>query len=670
MIDAFFDHHERLGARRPPAIAPAAAREHWEPAGPAEIAVDHDERSTGVSAGPQQGAGATPPAESATTRSQNVVYTLPHDWGTIPQFLGGALERLDADATGTQLLIVTPDAETALAIADAALTLRDGAAREGRSPVLAVTRVERAVRQLRARPSAAIAGDAAAIGALLRASALKLDAVRTFVLAWADEILESPHAGELDVVLTELPKESARTLVASRMTDEVEALIERALWRPRRIGAPASGASALAVSYVATVPSARPTALRRVLDELDPASTVVLVSTDASDAEARRAVRALGYGVAGGDAATPEAEAQRALDGATNTATNTATVQVQRIEAATALPSQPGLVVLYDLPGGREALDRAAASRAAQIVALVQPRQLPALRQLAAGPVKPLTLRDLGRRESAREAALRADLRTELSRGVPPRELRVLEDLLEEYDGLELAAAALRLLERERARRATAAAASPTTSAAPSAGAPGAAGAMTRLFVSVGTRDGVRAGDLVGAISGESGITSDRIGKIEIRESFSLVEIASADAERVVAKVNGIAIKGRKAAVRTERDGGRPERGDRPDRGDRKGPPGRGGPRAGAGPRSGPPMGGERRDAGPRPPRTFDARTDGPRGFGATDDRTVGERAEQRGEWAERAERLQRAKRRAPGQSDAGSPDAGAPDAGSPDTEG
>jgi ATP-dependent RNA helicase DeaD len=638
----------------------------------------------GTAAGGTAATAAGGEAQGATTRSQHVVYTLPHDWGTIPQFLGSALERLDADAPETQLLIVTPDAETALAVADAALTMRDagrgsaGAA----SPVLAVTRVERAVRQLRARPAAAVAADPAALGALLRASALKLDTVRTLVLAWADDILASPDAEELDVLLTELPKESARTLVAAAMTDDVEALIERALRRPRRITPPAAAAPApLAVSFVATSPSARPATLRRVLDELDPASATVVVASAASEAEARRAVRALGYAV-GGDPAAPDAPADAALasDAASDAAAGAdaiadaqralgapATgpqVRIVRADDAAPLPTQEALVVLYDLPSSREERERIAAARAVQVVALVQPRQLAALRTLAGGAVRPLVLRDLDRREQARDTALRAELRAEVSLGVPARELRVLEELLEAHDGVELAAAALRLLERERARRIAAGASQPAASAAaPAAGAPASTSGMTRLFVSVGTRDNVRPGDLVGAISNEAGITSERIGKIELRESFSLVEVATADAERVIERVNGIMIRGRKAAVRAEREGGRPERGggDRPrperrDGGERRGPERRSfGDRPDRGPRPG---GGAPRAGGGG--RAFDARSDGPRGFGEKDDRPVRERAEQRGEWAERAERLQRAKRRAPG----------APDAGGADTEG
>jgi ATP-dependent RNA helicase DeaD len=260
---------------------------------------------------------------------------------------------------------------------------------------------------------------------------------------------------------------------------------------------------------------------------------------------------------------------------------------------------------------------------------------------------------------------VRAELRAELERGLPPRELAVLEPLMADFDAAEVAAAALRVLDRERARQRTAAQAAAAAAPAPPSAAAFAPSGMVRLFVSAGSRDNVRPGDLVGAIAGEAGIAADKLGKIEVRESFSLVEVQAAEAERVLAKVNGINIRGRRVLARPERDagggrggpgdrGGRPPRGegrgpDRGDRGDRPRPPrgdrpdrGGAGDRGGFGARGG---FGDRRPAGDR--RTFDTR-DGPRTFGGPDDRPVGERAEQRGEWAERAERLRNARRGGP----------------------
>ncbi|HMH26813.1 MAG TPA: hypothetical protein VK542_09555, partial [Gemmatimonadaceae bacterium] len=56
-------------------------------------------------------------------RSQSLVYTLPHTIESIAEFLTPALARIDPSAGGTQVVVVTRDAETALAISDEILRL-------------------------------------------------------------------------------------------------------------------------------------------------------------------------------------------------------------------------------------------------------------------------------------------------------------------------------------------------------------------------------------------------------------------------------------------------------------------------------------------------------------------------------------------------------------------
>jgi ATP-dependent RNA helicase DeaD len=103
-------------------------------------------------------------------------------------------------------------------------------------------------------------------------------------------------------------------------------------------------------------------------------------------------------------------------------------------------------------------------------------------------------------------------------------------------------------------------------------------------------------GDLVGAITGEAGVTRESIGKIELRENHALVEIASADAERVATALTGTMVRGRRVVARVDK--GREGRGDRPDRGGRgdRSPRGFRSDRGDRGPRDR----GERPDRGPR----------------------------------------------------------------------
>ena len=98
---------------------------------------------------------------------------------------------------------------------------------------------------------------------------------------------------------------------------------------------------------------------------------------------------------------------------------------------------------------------------------------------------------------------------------------------------------------------------------------------MSRLFVNAGKADGMTPRDLVGSIANESGISSDQIGKIELRDTHSIVEISTPVAEQVATKMNGITVRGKRLTMRVDNDkpSSRTERGDRGDRGERSSSP-------------------------------------------------------------------------------------------------
>ena len=80
-----------------------------------------------------------------------------------------------------------------------------------------------------------------------------------------------------------------------------------------------------------------------------------------------------------------------------------------------------------------------------------------------------------------------------------------------------------------------------------------AGGPAARLFVGLGREAGIRPGDLVGAITGETGLTGRDIGAIEIHQRFALVEVPEAAAGEVISALKATMIKGRKATVRRDR---------------------------------------------------------------------------------------------------------------------
>jgi ATP-dependent RNA helicase DeaD len=512
-------------------------------------------------------------ASGQVNRAQNLVYTLPHATESIAEFLTPALSRVDPAAGGTQAIIVTRDAETALAIADAVIRLQGPAGIE----IVPVTSASRAGRLFKSRPVLAVAGTASELGGLVRASLLKLDVVKSVVLAWADDILEAgpQEVAALEALLAEVG-EAHRVIVARKLTPPVEDLIERYARRARRVGVAEVEAPQMPENYelpiikhVTVGASARPAALRRLLDDLNPPSALIVARDASALSDAKQTVRTLGYHE------------------------DDPNIRVTQNDFS----SETHAVIFYQPPVTPAELQRVALAKPVEIVVLARPGDIPWLRELTGGRLAPLNLTGPERRAHDREEAVRQELRAVLARGVPPREIIALEPLLEQFDATELAAAGLYLLERERAqRRAAAENAPPVARPRPADGdqsRSGGGGGMTRLFMTIGTRDGVKVGDLMGAIAGEGGIPGDHVGKIDLRESHALVEVAEADAASVIARVNGAMIRGRRVVVRGERDKeerakSAAPRGDRPDRGPRDR-----GPREGAGSRDrgGPPRG-------------------------------------------------------------------------------
>ena len=74
-------------------------------------------------------------------------------------------------------------------------------------------------------------------------------------------------------------------------------------------------------------------------------------------------------------------------------------------------------------------------------------------------------------------------------------------------------------------------------------------GKMVRLFINVGKKDNIRPGDIVGALTGETGIEGSIIGPIDIYDKFSFVEIPEDNVQNVLDGMTDNQIKGRKISI-------------------------------------------------------------------------------------------------------------------------
>lgn len=359
---------------------------------------------------------------AGAVRSAHVAYFLPPDWGRIARHIAPALERSLGESPAVRLLVLVPDATAAVELTRALTALPAAVGRR----VLAATSPARLQRLLGLGPADAVVGAAEVLAGALSASALKLGDVRAVVFAAADEMHADSDA--LAAVLSEVPRDATRLLTALAPTAGVEAVIERYMHRARRVTEdviPAAGAARAPMVRYLTVTGSPIDALPALLDELDAPSAAVLAGDQQAADAARSLLASIGY-VPGPLADVTLGEVQP----------NTSLVVTLGVPTATAW---------------QQAVD----AQPAQIVTVCAPRDLEALRLLAGDATpRPLSDRASISRARAAESRRRAELRAELAEGIPSREVLALEPLLREYDGLEIAAAALRVLERTRAAQA------------------------------------------------------------------------------------------------------------------------------------------------------------------------------------------------------------------------
>ncbi len=538
--------------------------------------------------------------EAVAGRTQHAIHILTRDDSVAASLLRPGLERVEVAETAPQALVIAPDRDTVFALA-AAVNARSERTESLLVPIVASARGERRL-HAGARALCATAED---LVALMSKALFKPEHLRSVAVVWADEQLNEAMRPTLETVLNEVPRDADRMLLVSTLTEAVESFATGFLWRARRMQHTSTPATiAGTMEYTVCVPEARAHLVRLLLERLDPVRTVAVAFTDAGERDARAALNALGYDAAGSDECV---------------------VVRDRVEG------NADLALIMEIPTDLNAL-AGARGDATRAIAFVPPSQVVAVAAALGERGTPVVVT-----QSLREAYTARDtLRDEIIgtlRGRPvTSEVLALEPLVAERDPVLVAAALWRLLETERgrSRKSSSAPASGRMEAAAPASRPRgdtprpSDGAFTRLFINIGERDGMRRGDLVGAITGEGGIDGSQIGKIELRDTHALVEVAQDVAEQVVTRLTGVSMRGRKVMARV--DGGRPatdrpprSRDDRPPRregggsrseGGRSGPGGGRGPgRGGAGPRGGGSRdfgaGGAKRDEGGQGPRVM-----------------------------------------------------------------
>lgn len=77
---------------------------------------------------------------------------------------------------------------------------------------------------------------------------------------------------------------------------------------------------------------------------------------------------------------------------------------------------------------------------------------------------------------------------------------------------------------------------------------------MNRLFMTTGKRDGITAKDIVKTFTAEAGIPFTGIGRINVMEAFTFVEVSKNYADRVIQSIDKIILKGKEVRIEKARE--------------------------------------------------------------------------------------------------------------------
>jgi ATP-dependent RNA helicase DeaD len=79
-------------------------------------------------------------------------------------------------------------------------------------------------------------------------------------------------------------------------------------------------------------------------------------------------------------------------------------------------------------------------------------------------------------------------------------------------------------------------------------------GNMTRIYIGGGRKLGIGPGDIVGAITGEAGISGRALGAINMTDKFGTVEVPADQADAIIRALRTTTIKGQKVTVKRDGD--------------------------------------------------------------------------------------------------------------------
>ena len=401
---------------------------------------------------------------------------------------------------------------------------------------------------------------------------LKLDGLSALVLDEADEMLRMGFIDDVKRVVADTPKDAQRVFFSATLPAEIERIVNRYLVDPVKVTIESAKGTADSIDQrlVRAEGGAKLEALSRILEVEPVDGAIVFVRPRAACTTLVEQLTARGVNAAGLSGDLDQSLRERTI---TRLKRGKVDVLIATDVAARGL-DVPRIthVINYDLPQDSEAYThrigrtgRAGRSGVAITFAgFRETRKVRWIEQATGQHMSDMALPDEAAIRAHRDEIFHQRVVGTLTAGSDEQRALVERMVAEGHDPVELACAFAAMARADEAPigrlqapkdrnndRAARDGKPKRRDSAPREG-------MTRYRVAVGHKDGVKPGQLVGALANEGGIEGARIGRIDIRNAFSVVELPSSLPASILSKMARAKVGGRPLEI--SEDSGAPER--------------------------------------------------------------------------------------------------------------
>jgi ATP-dependent RNA helicase DeaD len=466
------------------------------------------------------------------------------------------IQRIDPAKPVTQALVLAPTRELAVQVADGIYHLCKHTGLRV-VPIYGGQPIDRQFRALR-NVAHIVVGTPGRVLDHLRRGSLTLENVTFAALDEADEMLALGFLEEIEQILEQLPEEKQMAFFSATMPPRVSGLIKRFLKDPKLVAIEPKRRTLETTNqaYYEVPPGKKMEALARVLDMETPGPTFVFCRTRQETNDVAEALRLRGYSAEALHGDMSQSERERVLR---RFREEQCDLLVATDVAARGLDIENVThVINYDIPWDVEQyihrIGRTGrAGKSGDAITLVvgrERRQLKLIEQMIGAQIKSMRLPTAADIAGRRRQVFKESLRETLEAGNLEGHMVTVEELCADFDPTEIAAAAIQMLWQSQNKSGS----SSDTAHEMEAGGEQTELGMTKLFIGIGRKDGMRPGDLVGAIANETGISGKSIGAIDILDHATFVEVPSGEADNVIDAIGRIKFRGKRVKIRLARE--------------------------------------------------------------------------------------------------------------------